>query len=162
MMWELGLTRGCVDNGPGDRWYCVDDPVTEGQLSVFVTRARLNLPAWSDVPSAYSYSCAPYFYDVAASNSFFRQVQRTAQDGVWCGSGNWCGINAQVTRDQAAAFIMRGFFGMGPQCAPPATLPACTNLACGATSACGDWCCQGSGCLPVGCDACQQPNACGD
>jgi hypothetical protein len=39
--------------------------------------------------------------------------------------------------------------------------PSCAGKTCGASNGCGGTCCSGSGCTPVSCPTCQQPNSCG-
>jgi hypothetical protein len=98
-MWELGITNGC-----GPSAYCPNDPVTRGQMAVFIIRARLGATA------TFSYPSDPLFSDTAG-NLFYRWIQKMGQLGITtgCGGGQYC-PDAPVTRGQMAVFIMRGAF----------------------------------------------------
>jgi hypothetical protein len=98
-MWELGITNGCA---PGA--YCPGDPVTRGQMAVFIIRARLGASA------TFSYPTAPLFSDTIG-NPFFSWIQKMGQLGITngCAAGQYC-PNDPVTRGQMAVFIMRGAF----------------------------------------------------
>ncbi len=74
-MKELGITAGC-----GPTTYCPDDPITQGQMAVFATRAKYRENFYS--------SPTPYFpADIPAGHPFFRYVQKMRDDRIWCGAG---------------------------------------------------------------------------
>jgi hypothetical protein len=97
-----GVTLGC---GGGN--YCPDQVVTRGQMAAFIIRALglFNPP----VPASQR------FADVPPSNPFYRFIEEMAarQITLGCGEGNYCPADA-VTRDQMAAFIMRGLGEFNP------------------------------------------------
>src|SRR5262249_16213639 len=74
-MWELGITNGC-----GTAAYCPGDPVTRGQMAVFIIRARFGANA------TFSYPPAPLFDDITG-NPFFSWIQKMGQLGVTTGCG---------------------------------------------------------------------------
>ncbi len=84
-----GITGGC---GPGK--FCPNDPVTRGQMAVFIEAAVGN-PA---------NACSGRFGD-AATHPFCGFIERLADDGITggCGGGNFC-PDAPVTRAQMAVF----------------------------------------------------------
>jgi hypothetical protein len=87
-----GITGGCT---PAQ--FCPDDPVTRGQMAVFIETAIGNPPN-------------PYtglFADVSAENPFCGFIERLANDGITsgCGGGNFC-PNDPVTRAQMAVFLV--------------------------------------------------------
>jgi len=94
---DLGISAGC---GGGD--YCPNDPVTRGEMAVFVIAAR-----YGAIP--FSYPSTPYFADVPPSSIYFPFVQKMAQLGITggCSVGMYCpGDN--LTRGQMAVFIDTG------------------------------------------------------
>ncbi len=99
-MYELGITSGCGANS-----FCPNDPVTRGQMAVFIIRARYGSTA------SFSFPPAPAFTDVPAGNNFFSWIQKMQQVGITlgCGSGMYC-PDDNVTRGQMAVFVMRGAF----------------------------------------------------
>jgi hypothetical protein len=90
-----GITGGC---GAGN--YCPNDPVSRGQMAVFI-EAALGNPG---------NACAVQFTDVDAANPFCGFIERLAQDGITggCGGGNFC-PNDPVTRGQMAVFVASAF-----------------------------------------------------
>ena len=89
-----GITGGC---GPGK--FCPNDPVTRGQMAVFIEAAVGNPPN----------ACAARFGD-AATHPFCGFIERLADDGITggCGGGNFC-PDAPVTRAQMAVFMASAF-----------------------------------------------------
>lgn len=89
-----GVATGCSATT-----FCPRDAVTRAQMAAFLTRA-LNLTATSGIA----------FSDVPASHPFFIEINRLATAGVTlgCGGGRFC-PSAAVTREQMAAFLVRGF-----------------------------------------------------
>jgi hypothetical protein len=94
-----GITTGC--NPPNADRYCPDDRVTRGQMAAFLVRA-LDLPA----------TLADFFAD--DDDSIFEgDINRLAAAGVTKGcnlpaTDQFC-PDARVTREQMAAFLVRGF-----------------------------------------------------
>jgi hypothetical protein len=97
---ELGITTGC-----GSGQYCPEEIVTREQMAAFLIRAR--------VGEDFSYDQNPYFTDVPSDHWAFDYIQKLKELGVTtgCGSGQYC-PQAEVTRDQMAAFLGRAFLGM--------------------------------------------------
>jgi hypothetical protein len=121
-MSELGITAGC-----GGGQYCPNDPVTRGQMSIFVIRARLG--AASD--STFYYPSTPSFTDVAANHPYFKWIQRMKLDQITggCGTGTaYCPDDA-VTRGQMSIFIIRGAFNQLLPAGTPILLSAIGPLA---------------------------------
>ncbi len=96
-MKDLNITSGC-----GNGSYCPDDPVTRGEMAVFIIVAR-----YGSTP--YTYPTTPYFGDVPSNSAFFPFVQKMAQLGITsgCGNGNYC-PDQSLTRGQMAVFIVTG------------------------------------------------------
>ena len=111
---DLGITSGCTATT-----YCPGDPVTRGQMAVFIITAR-----YGAIP--YSYPSTPYFTDVPAANAFFAFIQKMAQVGITagCAPGLYCPANT-LTRGQMAIFISAGLLNE--------LLPATTPLVVQAT-----------------------------
>jgi len=96
-MKDLNITSGC-----GGTDFCPDDPVTRGEMAVFIIVAR-----YGTIP--FTYPSTPYFADVPSSSSFFPFVQKMAQLGITagCAPGMYC-PNDSLTRGQMAVFIVTG------------------------------------------------------
>jgi hypothetical protein len=92
-----GITKGC--NPPADDRYCPDAPVTRGQMATFLARA-LALPDTS----------VDYFSDDDGS-IYEADINKIAAAGITKGcslDARYC-PDAVVTREQMAAFLVRGF-----------------------------------------------------
>lgn len=92
-----GVTRGC--NPPNNSWFCPDATITRGQMAALLSRA-LGLAA----------SASDYFVDDNAS-IFQADINALANSGITRGCNppvntHFC-PDAQVTRGQMAAFLMR-------------------------------------------------------
>ncbi len=87
-----GITGGC---GSGN--FCPNDPVTRGQMAVFIETALGNA----------ANACTGQFADVTAANPFCGFIEKLAADGITggCGGGNFC-PNDPVTRAQMAVFLV--------------------------------------------------------
>ena len=122
-MRELGVTAGCSATE-----YCPNNPVTRGQMGVFIIRARLG------ATSVFENSATPLFTDVPATYSFFRWIQKMREIGITagCTTTTYCPEDP-VTRGQMAIFIMRGGFN---EIFPPIT-PVLTQVTA-ASAAAGD------------------------
>lgn len=97
-----GVTVGC---GGGN--YCPSSNVTREQMAAFIIRA---LGVFNPPPPAMQ-----RFNDVPPSNQFYAFIEEMAvrQITVGCGGGNYCPA-AAVTREQMAAFIIRGIGEFNP------------------------------------------------
>jgi hypothetical protein len=87
-----GITGGCTATQ-----FCPDDPVTRGQMAVFIEAALGNLVD----------TCAGRFADVPAGHLFCGFIERLADDGITggCAPGLFCPDNP-VTRAQMAVFLV--------------------------------------------------------
>jgi hypothetical protein len=87
-----GITAGCSAVG-----FCPSDPITRGQMAVFIETALKNSAS----------SCTGQFTDVPVGHPFCGFIERLANDGITggCGSGNFCPDNP-VTRAQMAVFLV--------------------------------------------------------
>jgi len=117
-MKDLGITSGCAAT-----MYCPDDPVTRGEMAVFIILARYGTIDFTALPS---YSATQIFSDVPPSSSFYPFIQEMAEAGITagCGSGMYC-PNELLTRGQMAVFIITGLLNQ--------LLPATTPLIASAT-----------------------------
>jgi len=91
---DQGLTIGC--NPPSNNLYCIDDPVTRGQMAVFLTRAYFLPPETAD-----------HFDD--DMGTFFESAANRLFERGWtfgCGGSNFCG-DRPMTRGETAAFLAR-------------------------------------------------------
>ncbi|MET0565115.1 MAG: S-layer homology domain-containing protein [Acidimicrobiia bacterium] len=89
-----GITRGC--NPPANTRYCPDDPVTRGQMAIFIVRG-FDLPATS----------TDFFFD-DNGKVYEDAVNRLAAAGLTqgCGTGRYCG-DETISRGEMAAFLSR-------------------------------------------------------
>jgi len=89
-----GITLGC--NPPANTRFCPDNPVTRGQMAIFIVRAYDLGPASAD-----------YFSD-DNGKVYEDAANRLRQAGLTqgCGSGRYCGDNT-ITRGEMAAFLTR-------------------------------------------------------
>jgi len=94
-----GITAGC---GGGN--YCPGDPVTRGQMAVFLLRTKEG-PLYSP-PTCVT----PTFADVPCSLGIAPWVNELAARGITagCGGGNYC-PGTPVTRGQMAVFLVTTF-----------------------------------------------------
>jgi S-layer homology domain len=101
-MKELGITAGCSPTQ-----YCPDDPVTRGQMAVFLIRAVLGITAQDTPPSP----ATPFFTDVPAAHPFFSFIQKMRELGITSGcTATTYRPDAPATRGQMAVFLIRAFF----------------------------------------------------
>lgn len=98
-----GVTSGCTSSG-----FCPEDPVTRGQMAVFVSRAI-------EGGDTFHYTPEPYFSDVPPQHPYFRYIQRMRDLGVTtgCTATQYC-PDAPVTRGQMAVFLIRARLGDPP------------------------------------------------
>jgi cytochrome c peroxidase len=94
-----GLAADGITGGCGGQNFCPNDPVTRGQMAVFMEAAIGNPPN----------ACAGRFAD-AAAHPFCGFIERLADDGITggCGGDNFC-PDLPVTRGQMAVFIASAF-----------------------------------------------------
>ena len=87
----FGITSGCGNND-----YCGDNPISRGQMAVFIVASLGRQP----VP------CAGQFTDVASNHPFCGFIEQLAADRVTggCEGSNFC-PDAPVTRGQMAVFM---------------------------------------------------------
>lgn len=97
---ELNITLGCMATR-----FCPDGPVLREQMAAFIMRAKYG--------SSFSSAPAPYFTDVPNTNSFFPFIQKMRETGITlgCTATQYC-PGSPTTREQMAAFLIRGFFTM--------------------------------------------------
>jgi hypothetical protein len=95
-LWSV--TTGCSTT-PAK--FCPGDPVTRGQMAVFIIRSMYG--------SAFSYTQTPYFSDVSATDPTFPFIQKLRDLGIatGCGVARYC-PGDPVTRWTAAVLLVRG------------------------------------------------------
>jgi hypothetical protein len=100
-MKELGITDGCTTTT-----YCPADPVTRGQMAVFLIRGKLRVNS----PQDFTYNATPYFLDAQSNNIFFPFIQKMRDLGITngCTTTNYC-VNDPNTLGQMAVFLIRSF-----------------------------------------------------
>jgi hypothetical protein len=140
---DSGITLGC-----GPDTYCPANPVTRGQMSAFIIRAKEGEPTTGPATAT--------FTDVPLTHVFFRHVERMAALGITLGiGGGLYGPDLNVTRAEMASFLVRAVDGAdapgpctgvfndvpigAPHCAnierlrtftPPVTLGCAVDLYC--------------------------------
>ena len=89
-----GITFGC--NPPANTRFCPDNPVTRGQMAIFIVRAFNLGPASAD-----------FFFD-DNGKVYEDAANRLRQAGLTqgCGPGRYCG-DSSITRGEMAAFLTR-------------------------------------------------------
>ena len=89
-----GITLGC--NPPANTRYCPDNPVTRGQMAIFIVRG-FDLPPTS----------TDFFFD-DNGKVYEDAVNRLAAAGLTqgCGAGRYCGDDT-ISRGEMAAFLSR-------------------------------------------------------
>ena len=106
-IFRAGITTGC---GAGN--YCPEQPVTRGEMAVFLLRGEHT--------SAYHPPTAKgdVFDDVPLGTPFGAWIEQLAAEGITngCGGGNYC-PDASVTRDAMAKFLLLAKHGASYQ--PP-------------------------------------------
>ena len=103
-----GITAGC-----GSGLYCRNNPVTRGQMAVFLEKAMRG-------PTFVPPFCTHVFPDVPCSHPFAQWIEQLAADQITtgCGGGNFC-PNDPVLRKQMAVFLEKAKRGTGfdpPDC----------------------------------------------
>ncbi|MEO8128537.1 MAG: S-layer homology domain-containing protein [Bryobacteraceae bacterium] len=98
---ELGITAGCTTTT-----FCPDLSSTREQMAAFIVRGKLKELQGDN----FNYPPAAYFTDVPAGNFFFPYIQKLRELGITsgCTATQYC-ATADVTREQAAVFIVRAF-----------------------------------------------------
>jgi hypothetical protein len=117
-MKDLGITAGCTAT-----MYCPNDPVTRGEMAVFIITGR-----YGNI--AFSYPATPYFSDVPSSSPFFPFVQKMAATGITagCALGLYC-PNDSLTRGEMAVFIVTGLLNQLLPATTPIIAAAVPNTA---------------------------------
>jgi hypothetical protein len=102
--WINELSNRNVTAGCGGGLFCINDPVTRGQMAVFLLRTH---DGAAYVPPACT--TAP-FTDVPCGSPYAIWVQELVTRGITagCGGGNFC-LNNSVTRGQMAVFLVTTF-----------------------------------------------------
>jgi len=102
--WIEQLAREGITGGCGATTYCPDDPVTRGQMAVFLLRAKHG--AGYEPPAA----TGTMFADVPVSQPYAKWIEQLAREGItWgCGVTTYC-PDDPVTRGEMAVFLVRAF-----------------------------------------------------
>ena len=102
-LYNDGVTSGCATN---PLRYCPDQPVTRGQMAVFILRA-VHGPDFIPSPAP-----SGMFADLSPSDPFTPFIEQLYNDGITSGCSasplRYC-PGAQVTRGQMAVFLVRAF-----------------------------------------------------
>jgi hypothetical protein len=95
------LRRFNITSGCSATEYCAEDPITRGQMAVFLMRYIFG----SD---NFEFVTTPYFTDVPATHPYFRFIQKMRELNVTtgCTATTYC-PDASVTRGQMAVFLIR-------------------------------------------------------
>lgn len=104
---DLRITDGCTETV-----FCADEPVTRGQMAVFVVRAWL-VKNEKDSRGVFPSSTRPMFNDVPATHPWFPHIQKLGELGITsgCAAGRYCPDDAN-TRGQIAVFLTRSLFAL--------------------------------------------------
>lgn len=102
--WIEYLYRYEVTAGCGTGLFCPDDPVTRGQMAVFLLKTKEG-PGYVPPPAK-----GTVFADVPVTHPFAKWIEEIARRGITagCGGGNYC-PDASTTRDQMAVFLVSTF-----------------------------------------------------
>ena len=102
-LYNAGITAGC---SVSSMLYCPDNPVTRGEMAVFIERSMGNL---SPTPTP-----TGMFIDTPQGDPFTRFIEELYNDGITSGCSasplRYC-PNSLVTRGQMAVFILRALHG---------------------------------------------------
>jgi len=120
-----GITGGCQADNPqtadNEANFCPDNPITRGQMAVFLETSLGGVPA----------PCVGMFADVPTTDPFCGFIELLANDGITggCSAQNFC-PDAPVTRGQMAVFIEAALGGVPAPCVGtfadvPLTHPFC-------------------------------------
>jgi hypothetical protein len=101
--WIEELARRGVVGGCGGGNYCPANPVSRGQMPIFMLKT---LDPTFDPPAC----TTPMFADMPATSPYCKWIEELARRGVvsGCGGGNYCPTNP-VTRGQMGVFISATF-----------------------------------------------------
>jgi hypothetical protein len=102
-VYKAGLTGGC---GTNPLVYCPNNPVTRGQMAVFLLKGIYG-PAYTPPPAS-----GTVFADVPASHPFAAWIERLFIEGIsaGCGNGNYCPSDS-INRAQMAVFLLKARHG---------------------------------------------------
>lgn len=94
-----GITSGC-----GNGNYCPDQPVTRGQMAIFLLRAKYGRNYAPPAPAGTRFQDVPQDHWAAA------WIEQFSAEGITsgCGNGNYC-PDQPVTRAQMAVFLAKSF-----------------------------------------------------
>ena len=103
--WIEALRKDGITGGCGPNLYCPEDPVTRGQMAVFLLKAKYGS---SYTPPAVGASTG--FNDVPTTHWAAPWIKQLAAEGITggCGTGIYCPENP-VTRAEMAVFLVRTF-----------------------------------------------------
>ncbi|KJR40836.1 S-layer homology region domain protein [Candidatus Magnetoovum chiemensis] len=108
------ITSGCASGS-----FCPLNNVTRAEMAVFIIRAmtQRGIIDVANTTDDFIYSTTPYFTDVADTHWAFKWIQKLMETGVTagCTATEFC-PDAEVTRGQMAAFIVKALFGANPMC----------------------------------------------
>jgi len=111
-LFHNGLTNGCSPNN-----YCPADPVTRGQMAIFLLNGKFGASHVPPPATGTVFADVPLFYRFAPWIEELARFQITGG----CGGGNYCPENP-VTRAQMAVFLLKSEHGSAY------TPPNCTGV----------------------------------
>jgi hypothetical protein len=102
---DLGITNGCQASPP---MFCPFDSILRGQMAKFMILGWMH----ANNLTTFTYTPAPYFTDVPATDIFFSYVQKMKDLGIWtgCSATLYCQYDL-VTRADMAPMVMRALIG---------------------------------------------------
>jgi hypothetical protein len=120
-VFTAGVTVGCTTN---PLRFCPNDPVTRGQMAVFLLKA-VEGSGFAPPPCA-----SPTFTDVPCSDPFAPWIYELANRGITsgCAPDLFCPIGS-VTREQMAVFLLKSLEGTSFT-PPPCSTPAFADVPC--------------------------------
>lgn len=116
-MKELGITLGCGPNSStGLDSFCVEDPLTWGQMAAFTMRAWevLNYGASTNT---FPYPPSPYYSDVQPGHTFYNYIQKLRElqiaiEGGCPGNSSVFCPDAPMKRGETSYFMVQGIMGV--------------------------------------------------
>ncbi len=120
-MYRRGYTKGCGSTNDAKRLYCPNDPITRGQMAVFLIRAKMEnvFPTTlSGIPLSSPYgdnfgtfTPSDYFTDLGTVPDFVLYINKMRELRITNGTGaTTYSPNADLTRQEIATFMVRAFF----------------------------------------------------
>ncbi len=119
-MYRRGYTKGCADSGDAARRFCPGQPLTRGQMAVFIIRAKMNnvFPtsgAFTPPPVGDQFglfnSSTPSISDIPDTHPYFEFIQKMRELRITSGAttSNFT-PDSTLTRGQLTTFLIRAFF----------------------------------------------------